>query len=155
LKAHRNKPEILVIRGGAIGDFILTLPVLAALRQQFPAVKLTLLGYPRIAELARAGGLVDEVKAIESPGLAGFFARSGQCTPEWQAFFSRFEIILSYLYDPDGLFEANVKRCQPRQYLSGPFRPPETGCETEFREMAFKSVFLWNSIYMCIYYDHE
>ena len=28
--------KILVIRGGAIGDFILTLPVLAALRRHFP-----------------------------------------------------------------------------------------------------------------------
>jgi len=28
--------KILVVRGGAIGDFILTLPVFAALREQFP-----------------------------------------------------------------------------------------------------------------------
>jgi ADP-heptose:LPS heptosyltransferase len=31
-----SQGKILVIRGGAIGDFILTLPVLAALRRQFP-----------------------------------------------------------------------------------------------------------------------
>ena len=31
-----TNPKILVIRGGAIGDFILTLPAIAALRRQFP-----------------------------------------------------------------------------------------------------------------------
>ena len=37
-------PRILVIRGGAIGDFILTLPVLAALRERFPVVEIEVLG---------------------------------------------------------------------------------------------------------------
>ena len=46
--------KILVIRGGAIGDFILTLPVLAALRRQFPQTRLEVLGYPHIARLAVA-----------------------------------------------------------------------------------------------------
>ena len=32
--------RILVVRGGAIGDFVLTLPVLAALRRQFPQAHL-------------------------------------------------------------------------------------------------------------------
>ena len=38
--------KILVIRGGAIGDFILTLPVLAALRRQFPESRLEVLFEP-------------------------------------------------------------------------------------------------------------
>ena len=50
--------KILVIRGGAIGDFILTLPAIAALRNQFPQAHLEILGYPHIAQLALAGGLV-------------------------------------------------------------------------------------------------
>ena len=72
-----SKPRILVIRGGAIGDFILTLPAIAALRKQFPRAHLEVLGYPHIARLAVAGGLVDRVQPIEARGLAGFFARDG------------------------------------------------------------------------------
>ena len=63
-KGHRTRGRdgrILVIRGGAIGDFILTLPVLAALRAQFPQARLVVLGYPHIASLALAGELADEV----------------------------------------------------------------------------------------------
>ena len=65
--------RILVIRGGAIGDFILTLPAITALRRQFPRAHLEILGYPHIAQLALLGGLVDRVQAIEARGLAGFF----------------------------------------------------------------------------------
>ncbi|HOB33894.1 MAG TPA: hypothetical protein PKH32_13535, partial [Verrucomicrobiota bacterium] len=70
--------RILVIRGGAIGDFILTLPAIAALRKQFPDVHLEVLGYPHIVQLAIAGNLVDRVRSIDARPLAGFFARNGE-----------------------------------------------------------------------------
>ena len=63
--------KILVIRGGAIGDFILTLPVMNALRTQFPEASLEVLGYEHIAVLAREGGVVDAVRSIEAAGMAG------------------------------------------------------------------------------------
>jgi ADP-heptose:LPS heptosyltransferase len=44
--------RILVIRGGAIGDFILTLPALKALRNTYPDAHIEILGYKHIAVLA-------------------------------------------------------------------------------------------------------
>lgn len=121
-----SKGRILVIRGGAIGDFILTLPALAALRQQFPAAHLEILGYPHIVQLALAGGLVDRVQAIEARGLAGFFARNGELSEDLHDYFSGFNIIVSYLYDPDDIFKTNVARCSHGQFIAGPYRPDET-----------------------------
>jgi heptosyltransferase-3 len=120
------KPRILVIRGGAIGDFILTLPVLAALRRQFPQAHLEVLGYPHIAQLALAGGLADRVQPIEARGLAGFFARGGNLEPDLMDYFSEFDLVVSYLYDPDEIFKTNVGRCLVGQYITGPHRPAET-----------------------------
>jgi heptosyltransferase-2 len=118
--------KILVIRGGAIGDFILTLPVLSALRQQFPNAKLEVLGYPHIAQLAVAAGLADAVHSIEARPLAGFFARGGILEPELQEYFANFAIIISYLYDPDGIFETNVRRSCKGQFIAGLHRPDES-----------------------------
>ena len=118
--------KILVIRGGAIGDFILTLPVLSALRQQFPNAKLEVLGYPHIARLAVAGGLADAVRSMEARPLAGFFARGGILEPELQEYFASFAIIISYLYDPDGIFQTNVRRSCKGQFIAGPHRPDES-----------------------------
>jgi heptosyltransferase-3 len=118
--------KILVIRGGAIGDFILTLPAIAALRQQFPEAHLEVLGYPHIVQLAEAGGLVNRVQAIEARGLAGFFARHGELSEELGDYFSDFNIIISYLYDPDEIFKTNMARCSRAQFIVGPHRPDES-----------------------------
>jgi heptosyltransferase-2 len=119
-----NSPHgrILVIRGGAIGDFILTLPAITALRRQFPAAHLEVLGYPHIAQLALAGGLVNRVQSIEARALAGFFARGGELSPDLADYFSEFDLVLSYLYDPDGIFQTNVALCTGAQFLEGPHR---------------------------------
>lgn len=117
--------KILVIRGGAIGDFILTLPAIAALRRQFPAAHLEVLGYPHIAQLALAGGLVNRVQSIEARALAGFFARHGQLAEDLADDFSEFDLILSYLYDPDLIFQTNVARCTGAQFIVGPHRADE------------------------------
>ena len=119
------KGRILVIRGGAIGDFILTLPAIAALRRQFPEAHLEVLGYPHIVQLALAGGLVDRAQSIEARALAGFFARGGELAEELVDYFSEFDIILSYLYDPDRIFQTNVARCSVAQFIPGPHRPDE------------------------------
>jgi len=118
--------RILVIRGGAIGDFILTLPAFAALRQRFPEAHLEVLGYPHIVQLAEAGGLVNRIEAIEARGLAGFFARNGELSKDLGDYFSKFNIIISYLYDPDEIFKTNIARCSPAQFIVGPHRPDES-----------------------------
>ena len=114
-----------MIRGGAIGDFILTLPAISALRGQFPEAHIEILGYPHIARLALAGGLVNRVQSIEAGALAGFFARGGKLAEDLVDYFSEFDLIVSYLYDPDQIFRTNVGRCTGAQFIEGPHRPDE------------------------------
>jgi len=119
--------KILVIRGGALGDFILTLPVLTALRGRFPNKTLEILGYERPASLAVAAGLASRVSALESPHLAGFFARDGTWPARASEYFAGFELIVSYVHDPENVFQANVSYCSAAQFLAGPHRPDDSG----------------------------
>jgi heptosyltransferase III len=114
--------RILVVRGGAIGDFVLTLPVLAALRRNFPNARLEVLGYTHIAGLAVAGGLADRVRGLEERGFASFYARGVSMPREQAEYFRQFALIVSYLYDPDGVFEENVRNSSAAQFLAGPAR---------------------------------
>jgi len=57
--------------------------------------------------------------------LAGFFARNGTLDPSLQEFFAGFSIIISYLFDPDGIFRANIARCSKAQFIVGPHRPDD------------------------------
>jgi ADP-heptose:LPS heptosyltransferase len=118
--------RILVIRGGAIGDFLVTLPLLAALRARLPGNRIEVLGYPHIADLARAHGLVEAVHPIDSRPLAGFFAARSVLDPALSAFFSGFHLIISHLYDPDLIFQSNIASVSKAQFLQGLHRPDET-----------------------------
>ena len=68
-----------MIRGGAIGDFICTMPVVAALRQALPETPLSLLSYDRVLPLAGATGSFAHLRSIERRAFAGFFAAQ-KCT---------------------------------------------------------------------------
>ncbi len=56
--------RILVIRGGAIGDFILTLPALKALRDEYPSAHIELLAYRHIAALAENRLYAQAIRSI-------------------------------------------------------------------------------------------
>jgi heptosyltransferase-3 len=45
----KSPPRVLVIRGGAIGDFILTLPAMRLLREMIPNCHLEVMGYLSIS----------------------------------------------------------------------------------------------------------
>ncbi|MEM7603050.1 MAG: hypothetical protein AAF357_16765, partial [Verrucomicrobiota bacterium] len=117
--------KVLFIRGGAVGDFILTMPAIKLVRDQLPDNHITVLGYPAIAEIAQVVGLVDEIRSIEDARLAHFFNPKSELDSEWCEFFAGFDVVVSYLYDPDGFFAGNLERAGVQTLLPGPFKPIE------------------------------
>ncbi len=115
----------LVIRGGALGDFLLTLPVLVSLREAAPEARLEILAYPGVASVAKSAGLVDAVRPIEYGPLAGFFTQGAILDPALRDYFASFDLVLSYLYDPDGIFAGNLHTSGVRRLIRGPHRIAE------------------------------
>ena len=111
------KPRILVIRGGAIGDFILTLPAIRLLRENFPAAHLEILGYRHIIALAEGRAYAEATRSIEYGPMAGFFVPCSELAPDLAAYFASFQQVVSYLFDPDGFFEANLRRAGVKNFL--------------------------------------
>ncbi|MEI6871026.1 MAG: glycosyltransferase family 9 protein [Verrucomicrobiota bacterium] len=130
----QSQPRILVVRGGAIGDFVLTLPALYLLREAFPDTALEILGYPHIAALADKRFYADRVRSIEYGPLAGFFARNASLNRELSEYFAGFQQIISYLYDPDGIFEANVRKAGARNFLSAYRKPQQLHAAREWAQ---------------------
>ena len=110
--------RILVIRGGAIGDFVLTLPAIKLLRDRFPGAHLEILGSKTIVALAEKRFYADAVRSIESALLARFFVKGFELPPDLADYFGGFDLIVSYLFDPDGVFETNLKRCRIRTFIA-------------------------------------
>ena len=117
--------NILVIRGGALGDFLLTLPAVAGLRKKWPQARLEMVAAGKFGALVTGPGAVDAVRSIDQPGLAGFYASGGKLDPDWSDYFSEFDLTLSYLFDPDQIFAQNWRRSGGTgQYLAFDPRNP-------------------------------
>jgi len=114
-----SQPSILVIRGGAIGDFLLTLPALRLLREGFPDCRIEIVGYRHICSVADGRFYADAVRSIEYAPMAGFFNPRSDLDPELSAYFAGFGQVISYLFDPDGFFAGNLKRCGVKNLICG------------------------------------
>ena len=119
--------RILVIRGGAVGDFILTLPAINLLKESLPDNELEILGYTPIISLAEAAGLAHKTRSIEHGALAAFFIPNGVLDPNWMEYFGSFNLIVSYIYDPDGFFHANLEKCGKATIIACSHRVEEPG----------------------------
>jgi heptosyltransferase-2 len=114
--------RILVIRGGAIGDFILTLPALKALRDAYPSARVEILGYKHIAAIAENRFYANAVQSIEYGSLSAFFAKGADLDPQLRQYLGSFDLVISYLFDPDGVFVENLRRAGARKIVYGPAR---------------------------------
>jgi heptosyltransferase III len=103
--------RILVIRGGAIGDFILTLPAVQLLRANFPPARIEILGHKQIIALAENRIHADAIRSIDDIPLSRFFVHDSELPTDLMEYFAGFDLIVSYLFDPDRIFAQNLKRC--------------------------------------------
>ena len=106
--------RILVLRGGAVGDFVFTVPVLDALRARWPGAHITLACYPRMAALATSFGLADATLSLDSADIARLFVHEAKAVLP-----GRFDTILSYLHDPDGVVRGNLLRTGAKRVVCG------------------------------------
>jgi len=90
----------LVLRGGAIGDFVVTLPLLAALRERFPG-RLAVATAPGVGALAQAGGLADEVRDLGGRDFGTLFGPNPTPVPALVDWLREFGRVVSFLHDPD------------------------------------------------------
>jgi heptosyltransferase-1 len=63
--------RILIVRLGALGDILHTLPAVAALKRAHPCCRLVWAVQPRFAELLAGGGLVSEIVRVDRRSFAG------------------------------------------------------------------------------------
>lgn len=119
-------PRILVIRGGAIGDFVLTLPAIRLLRENIAGCHLEVLGYPGIIDLAVTAGLADATRSLEHRTMALLFAKGATIDESLCDYLRSFNLVVSYLYDPDGFLRENMERIGVRTFLAASHRVEES-----------------------------
>jgi ADP-heptose:LPS heptosyltransferase len=98
--------KILVLRGGALGDFLVTLPALGLLRARWPQARIELVGHARAAELALPGGSLDAGHSQHEARWAALYG-PGPLPAGLHAWLAAFDLVINYWPDPDGALAAH------------------------------------------------
>ncbi len=104
----------------------MTLPAIGALRERWPEAHIEILGYPHIAELARGRYYADAMRSIDAKAMAGFFIPHAVLDSALVEYFGGFNLVISYLFDPDRIFSNNVRACGVKQVIDASPRPENT-----------------------------
>ena len=125
--------SILVLRGGALGDFIVTLPALALLREQWPQAEITLVGNATAAALARTRGLVDKVYSQNEARWSALFA-SGSLPSSLTDTLNEFDLVLNYWPDPGGTLAAKFPVHAGQMFLTADAMPKRAPAAAHYCE---------------------
>lgn len=115
--------RICLVRTGALGDVILTLPAIHTLRQAFPRAAIHLIGNARLLALAEGENI--HIHDINRAEWAPMFAPGGTPVQALSDLLSGTDLLISYLPDPDGVFADNLHRLGIRRILTHPPRPAD------------------------------
>ena len=110
--------DTLAIHPGALGDVLLAIPALRALRTQHPGCPLVLAAQPRLGHLLASLGLIDRAIDFESLGLGALFtAEPGRVGP---SDLGRAGRVVCWFGSRDPLFVENLRALAPGAVVAAP-----------------------------------
>ena len=109
--------RVLIIRPGALGDAVLTEPVVASVRAAQPDAHIELAGRTEFLPLLVGPGRADACRSMDDAAFTSLFTDGPAELPGYDA-------ILAYLPDADGALAAKLSACCARTVVFDP-RPPD------------------------------
>ena len=117
--------HILMIRPGAIGDVLLTFPILKLLKEHYTNAHIRLVSNAQVLPLALAFGVSEEVFDFQDIQWSELFAANGICAPTTRGLLGQTDLAICWLRDPDGIIEHNLRAAGVKSLIIAPGRPPE------------------------------
>jgi ADP-heptose:LPS heptosyltransferase len=108
----------LAIHPGALGDVLLAIPALRALRAQRPGAPLVIAAQPRLGRLLAALGAVDRSVDFESLGLGQLFTASS--APAGSPVLREAGRVVCWFGSRDARFVANLRAAAPEALVDSP-----------------------------------
>ncbi|MCX5886908.1 MAG: glycosyltransferase family 9 protein [Proteobacteria bacterium] len=86
--------KILIIHQGAIGDLILSLPAITAIREYFPHLSFHIMGHPSRLELLPVEP--EQIVSIDMPGLSSFYTTKPDPPKKLSQYLGKFEKVIIF-----------------------------------------------------------
>jgi len=100
---------IFVVHPGALGDGLLALPAIRALRTSFRSHQVGLVAGAEVGRLFRACGEVDAVFSLEAGALAGLLAGAPWVDPTVREWLGRCDLAVCWMADPEGRLSSTLQ----------------------------------------------
>lgn len=118
--------HILVIRPGAIGDTLLTFPVLDALRTLYAPSQLTFVGNAAVLPLVKTLGLAEAVYDYEEPRWGALFTtHPSRLDSQLGSVVQGITMAVVWLRDPEGIVAQKLRTLGINNVIVAPGRPAE------------------------------
>lgn len=115
--------RILVVRGGAVGDVILALPAMGALRQAFPNAHIDAMGDAKRLSVACHPAYANAILDAEQWGIHRLYAGRSRIPGKWAAYLDRCNLVLFYLPASGTTLIDNIKRHCRGEVIAWPPHP--------------------------------
>lgn len=128
IDTHRQASRtgrILIYRNGAIGDTVLTAPVVAAMRKAFPVNRVILIGHRDRCRVLVRDGLAHEAVSAEDLPLHRLYV-GGDVKTALKHLAEDVDIVLWYGGDPQGKLSAALHGIAPQVWVHPPEPEPDT-----------------------------
>lgn len=112
-----NVRRLLICRGGALGDLLLTVPVFSRVRQLWPDAHVCYAGYMPQARLIMESGLADSFLSLDSAEVAEWFAPLGADIGQAYRGLGGVDLVITFIPDDDGVFRARLLAAGVRRVL--------------------------------------
>ncbi|MBU6391821.1 MAG: glycosyltransferase family 9 protein [Planctomycetota bacterium] len=109
--------RILIIRPGAIGDLIVTLPTIGAIRSHFKSAKIEVMGYPLYLEIIRGHFYADTVSRFDQADVAQLFTKDAKMFTALMKRLGDMDLIISFVSDKERIFTNNLKTAGARHVV--------------------------------------
>ena len=124
--------KALIIQPGAVGDCLLTLPLVRYLRRERGLNRVDLMGHTQRLQYLQSRTEITSVIDMERSSLHKLFENRSDTPWDEQddlvKLFKPYELIITYLFDPKGFFERNLihiaNMTHPADVITLPLRPP-------------------------------
>ncbi len=121
-KGMNRTRKVLVIRSGAMGDFIVTLPVIHLLRKRYSSWWLGIVARNRVRSLVN--NVADEFLDIDGPLLVPFFQEEIDSNCDEYRYLAGFDLVISYL-GARGKVSENLRALGKTRVINADALPPE------------------------------
>jgi ADP-heptose:LPS heptosyltransferase len=115
--------SVLVIRPGAIGDTLLTFPILKVLREQYDSTRIILVSNAQVLPLALVFGVAEQAFDFQDIQWSELFSSNGIRTSSTRNLLAQIDLAICWLRDSYGIIEHNLKTSGIEHLIIAPGRP--------------------------------